>query len=265
MKLWTPEKIKALKGKERFATLTCYDATSAHWMDAAKIPLLLVGDSLGMVMLGHDSTVRVTMDDMVHHTKCVSRAVRDALVVADLPFMAYQASEDDGMRNAARLIQEGGADAVKLEGGVRCAGLVARLVDAGIPVVGHVGLTPQQVLTLGGYKVQGRGDAAEAVAADVTAVAEAGAFAIVVECVPAELGAHLTALSPVPIIGIGAGSACDGQILVMQDMLGMTPGRTAKFVKRFAEMGPMMQQAFETYAAEVAEGDYPSEEYSYRS
>lgn len=265
MKTWTPAKIRELKGQRRFATLTCYDSTCAHWVDAAKIPLVLIGDSLGHTMMGYDSTVPVTMDDMVHHTKCVARAVKEALVVADLPFMGWQISETDAMRNSARLIQEGGADAVKIEGGVACAPIVAKLVAAGIPVVGHVGLTPQSVLTLGGYKVQGRTPTgAEQLEADVLAVAEAGAFAIVVECVPASLGARLTQICPVPIIGIGAGSACDGQILVLQDMLGMTPGRTAKFVKRYADLGATMQKAFETYAAEVEAGAYPSEEFSYQ-
>lgn len=264
MKTWTPAKIRNLKGQRRFATLTCYDATSAHWVDAAKIPLVLVGDSLATTMMGYDSTIPVTMADMLHHTRCVARAVKEALVVADLPFMAWQISDADGMRNAARLIQEGGADAVKIEGGVACAPLVARLTAAGVPVVGHVGLTPQSVLTMGGYKVQGRSPtAAEQIEADVMAVAEAGAFAIVVECVPAVLGERLAKVCPVPIIGIGAGNGCDGQILVMQDMLGMTPGHTAKFVKRFAEIGPLMQGAFEAYAREVEEGTYPSETYSY--
>ncbi len=265
MKPWTPDTIRALKGQRRFATLTCYDSTCAHWVDAAKIPLVLVGDSLGHTMMGYDSTVPVTMDDMVHHAKCVSRAIKEALVVVDLPFMGWQISEADAMRNAARLVQEGGADAVKLEGGAACAPIVARLVAAGVPVVGHVGLTPQSVMTLGGYKVQGRtATAAEQMQADALAVAAAGAFAIVVECVPASLGARLTGICPVPVIGIGAGNACDAQILVLQDMLGMNPGRNAKFVKRYAELGAAMKHAFETYAAEVETGAYPSPEHTYQ-
>jgi len=216
-------------------------------------------------MLGHATTLPVTLEQMLHHTAAVARGVAGALVVGDMPFMSYQAGDDQAVRNAGRFLQEAGADAVKLEGGRLRAGLIRRLVDNGIPVMGHIGLTPQSVLALGGYKVQGRQpEAAAALRADAEALDQAGVFSIVLECVPAALAQEITAAVSVPTIGIGAGSACDGQILVLHDLLGLTPpGATAKFVKRYASVGDDLREAARTYRDEVARASFPGPEHSY--
>ncbi len=243
----------------KIAMLTAYDYWTARWLDGAGIDLLLVGDSLGMVMLGHDSTLPVTMDEMVHHVKAVVRGASRALVVGDLPFMSYQVSVEDALRNAGRLLQEGGAQAVKLEGGGAMAGRVAALTASGIPVMGHLGLTPQSVNQFGGYRVQGRtADDARRLMDDALALQEAGAFAVVLECVPGEVAERITRALTIPTIGIGAGVHCDGQVLVTHDMVGLVPDRPPKHVKVFAALGEALQAAVRTYKAEVEAGQFPT-------
>jgi 3-methyl-2-oxobutanoate hydroxymethyltransferase len=259
--------LRARKGSaDKIAVVTAYDFAFARLADEAGLDVILVGDSLGMVVQGEATTLPVTLDEMVYHTRIVSRGVRRAHLVADLPFMSYQASLEDGMRAAGRLMKEGRAEAVKLEGGVAVAELVQRLVRAGIPVMGHVGLTPQSVHQLGGFKLQGRTDDARArLLDDVRALADAGAYAIVIETVPQAVAAELTrAVSPVTI-GIGAGRACDGQVIVMHDLLGLAPQgeRKPRFVRRYAELGQAAGAAFAAYAADVRAGRYPSAEESY--
>jgi 3-methyl-2-oxobutanoate hydroxymethyltransferase len=259
----TVRDIRAFKQRgEKFAMLTAYDAPSARLLDEAGIPILLVGDTLGMMVLGYDSTVPVTMDDMVHHVRAVVRGRGNALVVGDMPFMSYQASIEDGLRNAGRLLQEGGAQAVKLEGGRRVLELVGALTDAGIPVMGHLGLTPQSVNQLGGYSVQGRDEQAHDIMRDAKDLEAAGIFALVLEAIPAELGKKITASVDIPTIGIGAGPDCDAQVLVWHDFLGIT-GRVPKFVKRYAELGDVIREAAGAFAAEVAAGTYPDDDHSY--
>lgn len=249
---------------ERFAMLTAYDTLSAKLLDEAGIPLILVGDSLGMVMLGYDSTLPVTMDDMLHHTAAVTRGVSNALVIGDMPFMSYQASLEDGLRNAGRFLQEAGAHAVKLEGGGRVLDLVARLTDSGIPVMGHLGLTPQSVNQFGGYKVQGRSEeGAHRLVDDAKSLEAAGAFAVVLEAVPAALAQEITESLHIPTIGIGAGPHTSGQVLVFHDFLGINQGKTAKFVKRYADIGTQIKDAAAAFARDVAEGRYPEAEHSY--
>lgn len=240
--------------------ITAYDAPGGQLADAAGVDVVLVGDSLGMTVLGYDSTLPVTMDDMVRATAAVSRGVSRALVVADMPFGSYQASADDAVANAARLLAEGGAQAVKLEGGRAVADLVARLVSAGVPVMGHVGLTPQSVNVFGGYRVQGR-DAAAALALveDCRALEAAGAFAVVLELVPAELAALVTEELDIPTIGIGAGGGCDGQVQVFHDILGIG-GFTPRHARRYAEIGEAIASAIGAYAADVRAGTFPAEE-----
>lgn len=259
----TPSKFRALKGKEPIPTLTAHDTATARLVDAAGIPLILVGDSLGMTVLGFESTLPVTLDHMLHHTSAVVRGVKNALVVADMPFMTYQVNDDEAVRNAGRFLQEAGADAIKLEGGAERAALVRRLVQNGIPVMGHIGLTPQSVKELG-YKVQGRDTAAaEKMKSDSKALAEAGAFAIVLEACPAALAETITNAISIPTIGIGAGAGCDGQILVLHDMLGMFSAFTPKFVKVYAQLGEQMQNAFKSYAEDVRSRTFPAPEHTY--
>jgi 3-methyl-2-oxobutanoate hydroxymethyltransferase len=249
---------------ERFAMLTCYDTLSARLLDEAGIPLLLVGDTLGMVMLGYDSTVPVTMEQMLHHTAAVSRGVTNSFVVGDMPFMSYQASIEEGLHNAGRFLKEAGANAVKLEGGGRVLDLVARMTESGIPVMGHLGLTPQSVNAIGGYRVQGKTDEqAHQILKDAKALESAGVFSVVLEAVPSSLAEEVTRSLQVPTIGIGAGPHCDGQVLVYHDFLGITPGKTAKFVKRYANLGDEIKGAARTFAEEVAAGEYPGPEHSY--
>lgn len=249
---------------ERFVMLTAYDHPTAQILDQAGVPVLLVGDSVGDNVLGYDSTVPVTMDEMVHHTKAVRRGTRRAVVVADLPFMSYQVSVEDGLRNAGRLVQEGGATAVKLEGGARVVDLVARLVAIGIPVMGHLGLTPQSLHQMG-HRVQGRDEEeAEAIVADARALSAAGAFAIVLEAVPAQVARRVTESVAVPTIGIGAGPYTDAQVMVIHDLLGISTGRLPRFVKAYADLRSTITDAVKSYQSEVASGDYPGPEHIYQ-
>lgn len=247
------------QNQEKITMLTAYDYTTAKLMDDSGVDCLLVGDSLGMVMLGYESTVSVTMDDMIHHSKAVAKGAKKALVVTDLPFMSYHASVYDAVHNAGRLIQEGNAQAVKLEGGQAFCEHIKMIAQASIPVIAHIGLMPQSVLALGGYKVQGKNyQAAKAIILDALAVEQAGAAAILLECVPADLAKFITELVSVPTIGIGAGHGCDGQVLVYQDMLSMYNGVSSKFVKSFAPMGDQMKQAFADYCQEVKQQQFPA-------
>jgi 3-methyl-2-oxobutanoate hydroxymethyltransferase len=243
--------------------LTAYDALTARVFDQAGIPVLLVGDSAAMVVFGHDSTIPVTVDELLPLTAAVVRGSSRAMVVADLPFGSYQASPQMALTAATRFLKEAGAHAVKLEGGQRVIRQVEELVAAGIPVMAHLGLTPQSVNAFGGYRVQGRGEDGEQLLRDAKAVQAAGAFSVVLECVPARLAAAVTASLSIPTIGIGAGPDCDAQVLVWQDMAGLTP-QTAKFVKRYADVAGTLRQAARSFASEVAAGEFPTEEYSYR-
>lgn len=256
----------AAKAKgEKLSMLTAYDYSTAKLEDESGINGILVGDSLGNVVLGYEDTVSVTMEDMIHHGAAVARGAKNALVVVDMPFMSYEVTVEEAVRNAGRLMKEGRAGAVKLEGGVRVAEQIRAIVKAGIPVMGHVGLTPQSINVFGGFKVQGKSEeAARALLADAKAVEEAGAFAVVIEAVPAALAQMITDAVSIPTIGIGAGAGCDGQILVYQDMLGMFSDFTPKFVKRYADVGEVMREAFANYAAEVASGAFPTEEHTYK-
>jgi 3-methyl-2-oxobutanoate hydroxymethyltransferase len=250
----------------RFAMLTAYDYLSARILDEAGIPILLVGDSLGMVMLGHPTTLPVTMDDMLHHAKAVSRGAQQALLVGDMPFMSYQSSIEQAITNAGRFIQEAGMHAVKLEGGGRVIEITRRLVESGIPVMGHVGLTPQFVHQMGGFKVQGKTDKQAAqILADSKALEQAGAFSIVLEGVPSKLAATITSALQIPTIGIGAGPACDGQVLVFHDMVGLTTGKAPKFVKRYANLAEEISRAAAAYAEDVRTGKFPGPEHEYTS
>jgi 3-methyl-2-oxobutanoate hydroxymethyltransferase len=248
---------------EKWPMLTAYDALTARVFDDAGIPVLLVGDSAAMVVYGHDTTIPVTVDDLIPLTAAVVRGTSRALVVADLPFGSYQASPEAALQVATRFLKEAGAHAVKLEGGYRVVRQVEDLVAAGIPVMAHLGLTPQSVNAFGGYRVQGRGEDGERLLHDAKALQAAGAFSVVLEAVPAELAARVTATLSIPTIGIGAGSACDAQVLVWQDMAGLSP-RTAKFVKRYADVSGVLRDAAQSFAADVVAGSFPTEEYSYR-
>jgi 3-methyl-2-oxobutanoate hydroxymethyltransferase len=243
--------------------LTTYDALTAAVFDSAGIPVLLVGDSAAMVVFGHDSTIPVTVDDLIPLTRAVVRGTSRALVVADLPFGSYQASPAAALDAATRFLKEAGAQAIKLEGGYRVVRQVEELVAAGIPVMAHLGLTPQSVNAFGGYRVQGRGEDGDRLMHDAKALQSAGAFAVVLECVPAELAARVTASLEIPTIGIGAGPDCDAQVLVWQDMAGLSP-RTAKFVKRYADVAGMLREAAQSFASEVVSGSFPTPEFSYR-
>jgi 3-methyl-2-oxobutanoate hydroxymethyltransferase len=250
--------------RSHFAMLTAYDHWMARLLDDAGIEVLLVGDSLGMVMLGHDSTLPVTMEQMLHHVQAVVRGTRRALVVGDMPFLSYQVSLEETVRNAGLLLQRGGAQAVKLEGGRALTGRVATLVESGIPVMGHLGLTPQSVNQFGGYRVQGRSkDAAQRLLDDALALQEAGAFAVVLECIPAELAERVTATLSIPTIGIGAGVHCDGQVLVTHDMLGLVEGVLPRHVKVFAALGESIKNAVATYKREVEQADFPTKAQSF--
>jgi len=248
---------------EKWPMLTAYDALTARVFDDAGIPVLLVGDSAAMVVYGHDSTIPVTVDDLIPLTAAVVRGSRRAMVVADLPFGSYQVSVETAMRTAVRFLKETGAHAVKLEGGHRVLKCVEELVAAGIPVMAHLGLTPQSVNAFGGYRVQGRGEEGERLMQDAKALQAAGAFAVVLECVPAELAARVTQALAIPTIGIGAGPDCDAQVLVWQDMAGLSP-RTPKFAKRYADVAGLLGQAARAFGDEVVAGAYPTAEYSYR-
>jgi len=258
--------IKEMKQKgEPITMITAYDVAMSRNVNEAGVDMILVGDSLGNVILGYNSTVPVTMDEMIHHTKAVMRGNSTALVVGDMPFMSYQASIVDAMYNAARFLKETGCTAVKLEGGSEVVPLVERLTQAGIPVCAHIGLTPQSVNQLGGFKVQGKDiAAAQKMIDDAKALEAAGAFACVLECVPAALAAKVTAeLKTMATIGIGAGNGCDGQVLVLHDMLGLYSEFTPRFVKRYAELGTLMEQAVRDYAEEVRSGAFPTPAHSF--
>ncbi len=249
---------------EKIPMITAYDFTSAQLADQSGIPLLLVGDSLGMVVLGYDSTIPVTMEDMLHHAKAVARGAKQSMIVVDMPFMSYQVDEQQAVTNAARLMQEGGAHAVKLEGGVKIAPTVARIVEAGIPVMGHIGLTPQSVHALGGYRVQGRQqEQAAQLVKDAEELQKAGAFAVVLEVVPSQLARLITERLKIPTIGIGAGPDCDGQVQVLHDMLGLFTDFVPKHVKRYADLGEVIQASFGQYAQDVKEGSFPAKEHSF--
>ena len=244
---------------EKIVMLTAYDYTTAKIIDTAGVPLILVGDSLGTVVLGYDSTIPVTMEAMLHHTKAVTRAVRNALVIGDMPFMSYQVSTEQALANAARFIQEAGAQAVKLEGGVSMATTVKRIVDCGIPVMGHIGLTPQSIHQLSGYKAQGKTlEAARRLLADASALESAGAFAVVLETIPAELAQLISRKISIPTIGIGAGVGCDGQVQVISDMLGLFTDFVPKHAKRYARLSDVMSNAVSQYAQEVKAGAFPT-------
>lgn len=254
---------KAKDAREKWPMLTAYDAVVGGLLDAAGIPVLLVGDSAAMVVLGHTSTLPITVDDLVTMTAAVVRGTRRAMVVADLPFGSYQEGPEQALRTATRFMKETGAHAVKLEGGQRVVPQIRALVEAGIPVMAHVGLTPQSVNTLGGYRVQGRGEAGHALLDDALAVQAAGAFAVVLEVVPHDLAERVTKELDIPTIGIGAGNTTDAQVLVWQDLLGLTPGKAAKFVKPYADLRGIMTEAVQAWARDVVDGSYPDIDHSY--
>src|SRR3989454_2372497 len=250
----------------KITCLTAYDYPTARLLDEAGVEVLLVGDSLGMVMLGHETTLPVTVDEMLHHTRAVRKGTRRALVVADMPFGSYHAELSESVRNAVRFVKEAGAEAVKVEGGERRLELIARLTEAEIPVMGHVGLTPQSVNALGGYRVQGKTpDAAEQLIRDARAVEASGAFAVVLEAVPRELAAQITRELRIPTIGIGAGPDCDGQILVVHDLLGLTLSATPKFARQYANVGEIISNAVREYCSDVRSGMFPSDAESYHA
>ncbi len=260
----TPDQIRQMKARgERIPMLTAYDYAMAQILDAAGVTMLLVGDSMGMVMLGYDSTLPVTVDDIIRHTQAVVRGSKRALVVADLPFGSFQVSPQETMAAAVRIMKEAGPQAVKLEGGVRSAPAVRLLVEAGIPVMGHLGMTPQSVNAFGGFKVQGKTEAAaRALLADVAALEEAGAFAVVLELVSAELAQIVTERATIPTIGIGAGPYCDGEVQVVHDILGLFPDFTPRHARRFAEVGTVVRDAVTAYIGEVRERTFPTAQQS---
>ncbi len=262
---WTAPAVAQLKARAtKIAVVTAYDFPTARLVDDAGAEVILVGDSLGMVVLGYETTLPVTMDDMIHHTRAVARAKPRALVVTDLPFMSYQTGPIDALRNSGRLVQEGGADAVKLEGGARNAEAVRAIVEAGIPVMGHLGLTPQSVLAMGGYRVQGRGDEDAARLMREARLLEAcGAFALVLEGVPRALAKEVTAALAIPTIGIGAGPDVDGQVLVWHDVMGLWFGKPAKFVRRYADLGDAARAGLGRFVEDVKAGRFPSDDESY--
>jgi 3-methyl-2-oxobutanoate hydroxymethyltransferase len=260
----TINKIQDLKtAGEKFTMLTAYDYSTAKLVDEAGVHLILVGDSLGMVVLGYDSTVPVTMDEMLHHIKAVVRGTKTALVVGDMPFMTYQANIEDAMRNAGAMLKQGGCQAVKIEGGVVMAETTRRIVNCGIPVMGHIGLTPQSIHQLGGHRVQGKtADAAKRLVEDALALEQAGAFAVVLELVPVQLAKLVTGKLRIPTIGIGAGSFCDGQVQVINDMLGLFTDFVPKHTKQYAKLASTIKGAISEYCAEVKSGAFPSAEHA---
>lgn len=253
------------KNGEKLTMLTAYDYTTAKLLDESGIDSILVGDSLGMVVLGYDDTLSVTMEDMIHHSAAVARGAKNALIVTDMPFMSYQTSVYDAVVNAGRLVKEGKAQAVKLEGGIEFCEHIKAIVKASIPVCAHIGLTPQSINAFGGFKVQGKGkQEAQRLLDEARAVEEAGAFAVVLECVPAKLAKKISESISIPTIGIGAGAGCDGQVLVYQDMLAMYSDFKPKFVKQYAQIGSVMKDAFRQYIDEVKSGAFPSEEHTFK-
>jgi len=265
MRRMTTTDIRAMKGnREKIPVVTAYDSPTAGLANAAGIPIILVGDSLGMAVLGYDSTIPVTMDDMVHHTKAVARSAKHSFIVADMPFMTVQVDSSDALRNAARLVQDGGAQSVKLEGGERVAEQVRRIVEAGIPVMGHVGLTPQSVHQLGGYKVQGKiKEEVTRIFHDAQDLEEAGAYAVVLELIPSSLAKVITKRLSIPTIGIGAGPYCDGQVQVLHDILGLDIDFVPKHTKQYLRLNELIVQALRLYADEVRAGTFPTDKESF--
>lgn len=263
---WTAPRIRALKGTQKVCMLTAGDCTMARLIDEVGIPCVLVGDSLGMSLLGYESTLPVTLEQMLHHTAAVARGARNAMVITDLPFMTYQASVEQALASAGRCVKEAGADAVKLEGGTVRVPAIKALVENGIPVLGHIGILPQSVKVEGGYRVQGKTkDAARWLLDEARAVAEAGAFALVLEGMPPDVAADITRSISIPTIGIGAGPDCDGQVLVFADLLGLNAGHVPKFAKQYAKIGEAMKSAFAQYKHEVESGAFPSADFVYRN
>jgi 3-methyl-2-oxobutanoate hydroxymethyltransferase len=256
-----PDFFAAKSRGARLTMLTAYDYTMARLLDSAGVDGILVGDSLGMVIQGHPNSLPVTLDEMIYHTRCVARGIKRSLLVGDLPFMTYQISPEQALHNAGRMIKDGGAHAIKIEGGVRSAPSVAAVVKADIPVMGHIGLTPQSINQFGGFRVQ---KDEQRLLDDAKALEDAGAFAVVIECVPARVAEKITASIKIPTIGIGAGAGCDGQILVTHDMLGLFDDIRPKFVKQYADLGQEIAHAVEAYCQEVREGAFPTDEYSFR-
>ncbi len=256
-----PDFLAAKARGTRLTVLTAYDYTMARLLDAAGVDAILVGDSLGMVVQGHEHSLRVTLDEMIYHTRCVARGIHRSLLVTDLPFMSFQVSPEQALESAGRLVKEGGAHAIKIEGGLRSADKIAAITSADIPVMGHIGLTPQSVHRFGGFRVQR--DEAQLLE-DALATERAGAFSVVVECVPAETARKITAALKIPTIGIGAGAGCDGQVLVSYDMLGLFEDIRPRFVKQYAELGQEIVQAVERYCREVREGSFPAAEHGFR-
>lgn len=263
-KFTTAAFLKSKREGRKISMLTAYDYSMAKLLDEAGVDSILVGDSLGMVVLGYENTLQVTMDDMIHHTKAVARGVQNALIIGDMPFLSYHVSVEETIRNAGRFIQEGNAHAVKLEGGRDVIEKVEALVKAQIPVVGHLGLTPQSVNMFGGFKVQGKDEGqAKRMIEDAKLLQEAGAFAIVLECIPEKLAKLITESIDIPTIGIGAGKYCDGQVLVIQDMLGMFSDFTPKFVKKYAELGSFIRSAVNNYCEEIQKGSFPEPKHTF--
>jgi 3-methyl-2-oxobutanoate hydroxymethyltransferase len=262
-KRWTARQVRALKGNEQIPVVTCYDWAFARLCDEAGFPVLLVGDSLGNTILGYETTIPVRLEDMIHHAAAVMRARPKAMVVVDMPFLTFQVNAETALEAAGRILQETGADGVKVEGGRRTVDAVQKMTEAGIPVMGHLGLTPQSVLEFGGFGVQGRGPAGNILVDDACMLEEAGAFSIVLEKIPASLAERVTRTVSIPTIGIGAGAGCDGQVLVLHDILGLVPAFKPRFVKRYAELGATVTEALSRYAAEVREGSFPGPEHSY--
>lgn len=249
---------------EKISMLTAYDYSTACLMDQAGVNSILVGDSLGMVMLGYEDTLSVTMEDMIHHTAAVARGAKNAFVIGDMPFMSYQASVYDAVTNAGRLMKEGRANAVKLEGGASVCPMIKAISEASIPVVAHLGLTPQSINAFGGFKVQGKGDeAALKLIEDSRKIQEAGACMLVLECIPQKLASYITSILRIPVIGIGAGAGCDGQVLVYQDMLAMYSDFTPKFVRKFADVGALMKEGFKAYIDAINSGEFPAKEHTF--
>ena len=263
-KVTVPRVVAKKAAGEKITMVTAYDYPAARLVDRAGVDIILVGDSLGMVVLGYEDTTKVTMDEMLHHSRAVARARPRALVVGDMPFGTFQASADDAVRNAVRFVQEGGAEAVKLEGGQAVASAAASILAAGIPVMGHIGLTPQSVHALGGYRVQGRTSEAESqLLRDAASLEAAGVFAVVLEGIPLKLGRRITEALRVPTIGIGAGPYCDGQVLVLHDLLGFFDGFAPKFAKAYADLNTVIVEAVERFRADVEAGAFPDREHSY--
>ena len=262
-KITIPEILHMKHEGRRITVLTAYDFPFARLVDGGGVDIILVGDSAGVVVAGHDTTLPVTMDEMIYHVKAVRRADPRALVVADMPFMSCQTGIEDACRNCGRMIKEGGAEAVKVEGGTNMAHVIRAVTSIDIPVMAHIGLTPQSIHRMGGYKVQGRKDQAERIIEDALAVEAAGAFSVVLEGIPSTLAERISAELTIPTIGIGAGPACDGQVLVIHDILGLCEKYSPKFVKRYADLGPVISEAVRQYVSEVREGKFPTEEHSF--